>query len=206
MTNRWNATRAFSLVELLVVIGIVGVLIAILLPTLSRVREQARRTHCLSNLRQLGHAMLLYANAHNDRLPNTNPPQTTADYDSVNAVLVALNRDYVRAAETFHCPSDQDPAPGAIETADYTLPDSARVSYEFYSIFWEPEYGPKLTKIHSAPLAWDLNGAAPKDISQNHGTGGGNVVYGDGHAAWQDAKEWDDTNWPTPAAKYYRGS
>jgi prepilin-type processing-associated H-X9-DG protein len=152
--------------------------------------------------------MLMYAGAHRDKLPNANPPMTPADYDATNAVLVALNRDYIRQPAVFRCPADQDEPPQAIETADYSLPNSARVSYEFYSIFWEPEYGPKLTQIKSAPLAWDLNGAAtpPALPPQNHGAKGGNVVFGDGHAAWQNAKDWDGPNWPKPAAKYFRGS
>jgi prepilin-type N-terminal cleavage/methylation domain-containing protein/prepilin-type processing-associated H-X9-DG protein len=61
--------QAFTLVELLVVIGIIAVLMAILLPTLSRAREAARRVKCLANLRSMGQAAHLHAHDHNGYMP-----------------------------------------------------------------------------------------------------------------------------------------
>src|SRR5256885_12523802 len=65
MTRR----RAFTLVELLVVIGIIAVLISILLPSLARAREAANRTQCLSNMRQLYTALVMYSNQSKEAVP-----------------------------------------------------------------------------------------------------------------------------------------
>jgi prepilin-type N-terminal cleavage/methylation domain-containing protein/prepilin-type processing-associated H-X9-DG protein len=197
--------RAFTLVELLVVIGIIAVLIAILLPTLNKAREQSRRAACLANLRTLGQAMITYANDHRDRLPNSNPTGNWGTNTvAVDYVLCVFANRYVRQPATFHCPSDEDPIQQSITTSDYDSADSARTSYDFYSVWWAPEYGPRWCKIKQAPLAWDLRGgwATPK-LYQNHGTKGGNVVYGDGHADWQEQQRWDQPNFPNPGAKHF---
>jgi len=70
LAGRHSRNRgAFTLVELLVVIGIIAVLISMLLPTLNRARESARRTKCLANLRNIGQLVAMYANQSRQQIP-----------------------------------------------------------------------------------------------------------------------------------------
>src|SRR5438034_2245737 len=64
-----RARRGFSMIELLVVIGIIAVLVSILLPAIAAARRQANTLKCLSNLRQLGYGFHAYAHNHKGALP-----------------------------------------------------------------------------------------------------------------------------------------
>ena len=66
--------RAWTLVELLVVITVIGILAALLLPVLAMARESARRATCTANLRQIGMALSMYVSDYDDMFPNNDNP------------------------------------------------------------------------------------------------------------------------------------
>ncbi len=99
---------AFTLLELLVVVAIIGVLASLLLPVFGRAKEAARATACVSNLHQIGIALQVYVDGNQNRLPvmrdrlmDTNQPATNAP-PGVEVVL----RSELGNTNALRCPSD----------------------------------------------------------------------------------------------------
>jgi prepilin-type N-terminal cleavage/methylation domain-containing protein/prepilin-type processing-associated H-X9-DG protein len=109
-----STPKGFTLVELLVVIGIIGVLVAILLPALNRAREQANSVQCMSNLRSCGQLLYLYANQNRGVLPMMKldePQQFPRNKSNVNTTLGGVTFKYIdaKAAMARIANPNQDP-------------------------------------------------------------------------------------------------
>lgn len=113
--------RAFTLIELLVVIAIIALLAAILLPVFARARENARKTSCINNVKQIGLAILQYAQDNDETLP----PVAYEDDAGDDVQWPALIAPYLKSAQAVRCPSDS-----RSKVVSYGLNELAFVDWE----------------------------------------------------------------------------
>ncbi|MEM1211624.1 MAG: prepilin-type N-terminal cleavage/methylation domain-containing protein [Planctomycetota bacterium] len=127
--------RAFTLIELLVVISIIALLIAILLPALGSARDAARQTSCLSNARQNGIALLMYADVFDGRYPaGFNSPSGFGDPKWY--ALRTLGQ-FLEGTGSYVCPKDETPPDVSTDfRAGTTSSASASLSY-MYNAGWD---------------------------------------------------------------------
>lgn len=98
--------KGFTLTELLVVIAILAILGGLLYPLFAQTRERSRRTSCLSNCKQIGAAMLMYAQDYDEKLPaldNAGVHPLAADWGW--AIVVPLVNTYSKSNQIWSCPS-----------------------------------------------------------------------------------------------------
>jgi prepilin-type N-terminal cleavage/methylation domain-containing protein/prepilin-type processing-associated H-X9-DG protein len=115
--NEKSTRHGFTLVELLVVIGIIALLISLLLPALNRARSAARTTQCLSNLKQMGAAYGLYMINSKGKLPAVYEPKEPDEpffYDRLRAYLTKDKDKWRKTGWLFDCPvyADAEHTPG----------------------------------------------------------------------------------------------
>ncbi len=172
--SRLQGNGGFTLIELLVVIAIIALLMAVLLPALSRARRLAQSMACLSNLRQLQTCWLMYANDHGGAVPpnlsvydlSTGAPipgldlrltwcagNARTDLDTTN-IEAGYLFPYNRSTAIYHCPADQARVPGANvrHTRSYNMSQSI-TGISFPRILADIPSCQKLTQIRNTEPA-----------------------------------------------------
>ena len=118
--STFGGTRsAFTLIELLVVIAIIAILAAILFPVFARARENARRSSCQSNLKQIGLGVLLYTQDYDEKYPAGYMPT-----NGVNVPWPVVLQPYVKSTQVFLPPSNTAPENSYMRRSNNTIPVS----------------------------------------------------------------------------------
>ena len=165
--------RAFTLVELLVVMAIIALLAALLLPVMGRAKESARATVCLSNLHQVGIALQIYVSENNNHLPvmrdvSTDPAvAATNTFPSLQKVLGAQ----LGNTNVLRCPSDRAEffeRTGSSYAWNSLLNGEDADHLKVFNIRFDP---------HEIPVVYDK-----EDFHKARGAGKAvNYLYADGH-------------------------
>ena len=174
-TGRRTADEdAFTLIELLIVLAVIGVLAALLLPSISKAKEAGRATACLSNLHQIGIALQLYVQDNNNKLPfmrdktfATNAPPSTNDLPAPDAVL----SNHLGSVKVLRCPSDRKQIyeqTGSSYSWNSLLNGQDAEHIKVMNIDFDP---------HQIPVFFDKE-AFHKERGEKKGV---NYLYADGH-------------------------
>jgi prepilin-type processing-associated H-X9-DG protein len=209
---RHSGAAAFTIIELVVVIGVITLLIALLLPTLRRVRESAKASTCTGNQRQIMLAMRMYAQENEGRLP-----YQAVDFRDWSGELA--QRLKIRGA-VFQCPADDAPRRKGFEDLvprSYAVNSGEFTSTDGYRTPWPKDRHERPGHLHKIPLrifvvgenngggyasgaavgiaeAESLGGAA-WGVHYRGGKGAGdNYAFSDGHVEFRRKSEIDQ--WP----------
>ena len=183
-------TRGFTLIELLVVIAIIAILAAMLLPALQSARERGRRGSCVSNLKQIGTALMQYSQDYREKMPagNCRTSSTSSTVKAVGADIAgsAAGLEVLRANEyladygVFTCPSSTVSAEDGTAALTYEG-DDANLAYGYI-----PGYIAGNNGSESA-IGFDLDGTK---VGKTNHTNYGNILFADGSTRGFNGATW----------------
>jgi prepilin-type N-terminal cleavage/methylation domain-containing protein/prepilin-type processing-associated H-X9-DG protein len=202
--------HGFTLIELLVVIAIIAILAAILFPVFAKARDQARKSACGSNMRQLGLALNMYVQDYDEVLPGQPQPFTLPDFFAESAPRNWCREllPYVKNRQLFICPSAVDSGWAGKSKTSYMvngavarsagmpmaqIPNPAEIVFIVECNYYGPfsigrphDHGNGTFQWwHYAPYVPGLS--RPPDFEAYHAThgDGANFVYCDGHTKYK---------------------
>ena len=193
--RKGEGRRGFTLIELLVVIAIIGLLAGMLLPSIGRALERARRTKCAANVRGIGIALILYADDNEGRFPPPVDPAGGATEPARDRFAYLFKQAYIKTPNLFICPDRKDHhvaanfpedvraavltdlVPGVDNCSYGWDPDKSRVADEDV-----PLVADRPDDAHAARNQDSVDGASGN--SPNHGGDGQNAFCMDGSVSW----------------------
>ena len=199
MSARRNRVKGFTLIELLVVIAIIAILAAILFPVFARARENARRSSCQQNIRQIGLAIKQYLSDYDESFPQVSVGAASGNvpYGWADAC-----QPYVRNTQLFQCPSDSaQPGPAAFTVSDANYSDyfynsnlsgvneSALQYIASTVMLGDGLPGDATRAADGVPGSGDIaaieaaGGSTPVGAATRH-LDGANYTFADGHVKW----------------------